>query len=182
MDIFGFFKNRRYRKRISGLHRELGIPRDYAQIHDLPLFPETGNLAGIGPDIYKREQRLNVRAVEPWRAMREAADRDGIVLQAVSGFRSVDYQAGIIRRKIEKGLPIERILEVSAAPGHSEHHTGRALDLTTPGSPVLEEPFEETDAFTWLCESARDFGFHLSFPRNNPHGIAYEPWHWAWRD
>lgn len=77
---------------------------------------------------------------------------------------------------------MQQILEVSAAPGFSEHHTGRALDLTTPGGPVLEEPFEHTDAFAWLSESAGSFGFHLSYPRGNSHGIAYEPWHWAWKD
>ena len=23
-------------------------------------------------------------------------------------------------------------------------------------------------------------GFRLSYPRDNPHGIVYEPWHWCW--
>jgi D-alanyl-D-alanine carboxypeptidase len=179
--IFNFIRHWRYRSRISGLHRELGVPADYASSRHLSLFPETRRLAGIGPDIYQREQQLHQKAIEPWQEMRHAAQRDGVVLLTVSGFRSVDYQADIIRRKLEKGLPMKRILEVSAAPGFSEHHTGRALDLTTPGSPVLEEPFEDSEAFAWLCEHAQEFGFHLSFPRDNPHGIAYEPWHWAWR-
>ena len=179
--IFNFIRHWRYRSRISGLHRQLGVPADYASSRNLLLFRETSRLASIGPDIYQREQQLHVTVIEPWQEMRDAAQLDGVVLQPVSGFRSVDYQAGIIRRKIETGLPMDRILEVSAAPGFSEHHTGRALDLTTPGSPVLEEPFEETEAFAWLCERAQEFGFHQSFPRDNPHGIAYEPWHWAWR-
>ena len=69
---------------------------------------------------------------------------------------------------------------MSAAPGYSEHHSGRAVDLTTPGSPVLEEAFEESDAFAWLRRRAPEFGFRMSYPRDNPHRVAYEPWHWAW--
>jgi D-alanyl-D-alanine carboxypeptidase len=142
---------------------------------------EARQLVSIGHDIYQREQRMIPDAAKAWRSMVESAAADKIVLQAVSAYRSVDYQAGIIRKKLDKGQPVEEILRVSAAPGFSEHHTGRAIDITTPGSEVLEEEFEESDAFAWLTEHAGKYGFHLSFPRNNPHGVAYEPWHWAWR-
>ena len=37
------------------------------------------------------------------------------------------------------------------------------------------------DFKAWLRTNAPRFGFHLSYPRNNPHGIGYEPWHWCWR-
>ena len=33
----------------------------------------------------------------------------------------------------------------------------------------------------WLVANAVRFGFALSYPRDNPHGIAYEPWHWCWQ-
>jgi len=113
--------------------------------------------------------------------MAAAAADDGVTLQVVSAFRSVAYQEEILRGKLGKGQRIEDILRVSAAPGYSEHHSGRAVDVTTPGYPVLEEIFEESEAFAWLARRAGAFGFHLSFPRGNPHGVAYEPWHWAWR-
>ena len=45
-----------------------------------------------------------------------------------------------------------------------------------------EERFARTPEFRWLKKQAGRFGFQLSYPRNNPHGIAYEPWHWCWRD
>src|SRR5579884_1977066 len=115
------------------------------------------------------------------RRMREAAARDGVELQVVSAFRSVEYQLGILRRKLARGQTIEQILRISAAPGYSEHHSGRALDLTTPGCAALEEDFERTAAFAWLSTNAQRYHFHLSYPRGNPHGIAYEPWHWCWR-
>ena len=55
------------------------------------------------------------------------------------------------------------------------------VGITTPGFPVLEESFEDSDAFAWLGKHAGRHGFHLSYPRGNRHRVAYEPWHWAWR-
>jgi D-alanyl-D-alanine carboxypeptidase len=114
--------------------------------------------------------------------MRRAARHDGVELLVVSAFRSVEYQADVIRRKLEAGRAIDDILCANAAPGYSEHHTGRALDLATSGCPPLEETFELTPAFAWLEANAARFGYRLSYPRGNPWGIVYEPWHWAWVD
>ena len=142
---------------------------------------EAVGLISIGPDIFQREQRMLPEAAHAWHAMVESAAGDQVILQAVSAFRSVDYQADIVSRKLAKGENIGDILRVSAAPGYSEHHTGRAIDITTPGFAVLEEEFENSDAFCWLTGHAADFGFSLSFPRGNPYGVAFEPWHWAWK-
>ncbi len=180
--ILNYFRKRRYLKRIDALHESLGIPMDYARVHKLPLCPEAQGLCSIGPDIFEREQRMIPPAANAWRSMKTSAAGEQIELQVVSAFRSVEYQAGILRKKLEKGQAIGEILMVSAAPGFSEHHTGCALDLTTPGCAVLDEDFEQSNAFEWLMENAGRFSFSLSFPRDNPHGIAFEPWHWAWRD
>ncbi len=113
--------------------------------------------------------------------MHATAADDGIELQLVSAFRSASYQLEILRRKCDRGQSMDEILKVSAAPGYSEHHSGRVVDLTTPGYAALEEAFENSAAFAWLIRNANDHGFHLSYPRENPHGIAYEPWHWCWK-
>jgi len=112
--------------------------------------------------------------------MQAAAADDGVVLLPLSAFRSVARQTTIIRRKLARGQAIADILRVSAVPGCSEHHTGRALDLGTPGHLGLETSFARTRAFRWLVRHAGRFGFQLSYPRRNPHGINYEPWHWCW--
>ena len=44
----------------------------------------------------------------------------------------------------------------------------------------LEEEFDKSPAFKWLEKTAGNFGFRMSFPKNNRHGVAYEPWHWCW--
>ena len=97
----------------------------------------------------------------------------------VSGFRNVEYQADLIRRKLEAGQEISQILRVNAAPGFSQHHTGCAVDIATPGSRPLTEEFDKTDAFAWLVDKAVKFDFSMTYPRNNRFGFIYEPWHWA---
>jgi D-alanyl-D-alanine carboxypeptidase len=158
----------------------LGVPRDYGRVRGLRRVREPSHLESIGLDTQGREHFLAPRAARAWTRLREAAARDGVELQVVSAFRSVEYQLGILKRKLERGQTMEKILRVSAAPGYSEHHSGRALDVTTPGFAALEENFERSAAFAWLKRNARRFGFHLSYPRRNPHGIAYEPWHFCW--
>jgi D-alanyl-D-alanine carboxypeptidase len=165
---------------ITRLH-ELGLDEaEYAERTGLTLVPEPHVLAYAGRDRYLRPLWLRDGAAAAWRRMRAQAADDGVVLEAISGYRSHDYQLGIFRRKRARGQTVAQILEVNAAPGFSEHHGGCALDVGTPGDPPAEESFEGTPAFAWLCEHAGDHGFELSYPRGNPHGIVYEPWHWRW--
>jgi D-alanyl-D-alanine carboxypeptidase len=158
----------------------LGVPRDYGRTRKLGPVREPGALAFIGIDIHDRPQWLAPRAARAFVRMRDAAANDRIVLDIVSAYRSAEYQLGIVQRKRERGLAMDEILKVSAAPGYSEHHSGRAVDVTSPGYAALEEEFEKSPAFGWLVRHAKRFDFRLSYPRNNEHGIAYEPWHWCW--
>ncbi len=163
------------------LHEELGIPVDYGEALGLPRFDEAEMLVDVGPNLIGRMQQLIPMAAEGWAEMAGAAEADGVRLMLVSGFRSWDYQAGLIRRKLEAGQAIDEILKVNAAPGYSEHHSGRAVDIATPGSRPLTEDFENTEAFEWLNRRAAEFGFSMSYPRENPLGFIYEPWHWTIR-
>ena len=169
-----------FERKIAEFQEQLGIPEDYSVQYGLRPCEECTHSVSIGQDIFGRDQQMAPQAARAWFDMKAAAASCGIELEAVSAFRSVKYQAGIIRRKLKAGQNIEKILKVSAAPGYSEHHTGRALDISTPGFEPLEEPFEDSPAFEWLQQSAEKFGFKMSFPRDNPHGISYEPWHWCW--
>ena len=161
------------------LHTELGIPESYSTSGVPPAYEEAGELVEVGPNLVGRMQRLTPDAAERWHEMVRAATADGVTLMIVSGFRSVDYQARLIRKKINAGQKIEDILTVNAAPGHSEHHTGLAVDIATPGSRPLTEEFEETPAFKWLTDNAENYGFSMTYPRDNRYGVIYEPWHWS---
>jgi D-alanyl-D-alanine carboxypeptidase len=165
---------------LTRIWTELGIPADYAVTRGLPLQPEAAELVSIGADNQNRECRLAPGAAQAWRAMRDAALADGIKLLPVSGFRSVERQAELIRHKLARGDRLDDILRSNAAPGYSEHHTGRALDITDGVTPPLDEAFESTAAFAWLARHAERFCYHPSYPRNNAHGFVYEPWHWCW--
>jgi len=171
-----------YRQSIAALHSGFGIPGDYAETRGLSLCEEATELVSIGPDSLGREQRMAPKPAQAWGRMREAASREGVELLAVSGFRSVEYQCALIQRKLDRGMKIADVLKINAAPGYSEHHTGRALDITTSDSQPLEVAFETTPAYAWLTKHAGEYGFRLSYPRNNPHGINYEPWHWAYQE
>jgi len=160
----------------------LGVPHNYGRSRGLRRMREPRRLVFIGHGTQDRPQWLAPHAARAWLRMCGIAASVGVELQVVSGFRSVAHQLGILRRKLESGQSIEQILRVSAAPGYSEHHSGRAVDVTTPGFAALEEEFEQSVAFAWLSTNAQNHGFHLSYPRGNRHGIAYEPWHWCFRD
>lgn len=160
---------------------EFGLDPDvYSERTGLHAITEPAQLEYAGKDRYRRPLWLEYGTAKAWHRMRLAASRDGVPLDAISGFRSQHYQAGIFRRKLARGLGLEDILKVNAAPGFSEHHSGRAIDIGTCNEPAADESFENTPAFVWLSKRADDFGFRLSFPRGNPHTIGYEPWHWYW--
>lgn len=160
----------------------LGLDADnYAARTGLDLVAEPAWLAFAGFDRYRRPLWLETGTARAWRTLHAAAARDDVALDAISGYRSHDYQLGIFDRKRARGLSLDEILAVNAAPGYSEHHAGSALDISAPGEPTAEESFEHTVAFEWLTRHAADHGFTMSYPRENPHGIVYEPWHWRYR-
>ena len=161
------------------LHQELGIPADYGHANRLRYYAEAAELVDVGPNLVGRTQRLAPHAAASWQQMVEAASGDGARLLIVSGFRSFDYQAELIRNKLSAGQQIKDILSVNAAPGYSQHHSGCAVDIATPGSRPLTEKFEQAGAFKWLAEKAKNHGFSLTYPRDNRFGFIYEPWHWA---
>lgn len=170
-----------YKIRIKALHLDLGIAADYESRFGLPLHLEPEQLADAGTDMFGRPQQMAPAALVAWHAMRDRADSDGVALLLVSAYRGAVYQADLIRRKLDSGRSLGDILRVNAAPGYSEHHTGRALDIATLDSPPLETGFDQTDAFAWLMKHADEFDFVLSYPKGGPSAITYEPWHWCYR-
>jgi len=170
-----------YRVRIDALLVSLQISQDLIAARSLVLQAEAEALVIAEIESNGREHRLIPPVADAWRAMRAAARAEGVELEIVSAFRGVERQAEIVREKLERGQTPEQILEVSAPPGYSEHHTGCAVDVTTGGTRALETDFEQTAAFRWLQQHAAEFSFFLSYPRGNPSGYSFEPWHWCYR-
>jgi zinc D-Ala-D-Ala carboxypeptidase len=125
--------------------------------------------------------KLRNAATESYRRMTAAAAADGVNLLPISGFRSIADQNNLFFRvKEERNQGVSKRAEVSAPPGHSEHHTGYAVDIGDGAQPEtsLSQGFEKTAAFRWLTDHAARYSFEMSFMKGNPQGVSYEPWHW----
>ena len=133
---------------------------------------------------------LQTAACDAFLSMQKAAAADGVTVWMQSGYRSVKYQTSLYERKtkyyLDKGYNNATAKEKAAAvvnpPGYSEHNCGLAADLNSPEHTGLDEGFEKTAAFRWLCEHAGDYGFILRYPKDaeDKTEIIYEPWHWRY--
>ena len=133
---------------------------------------------------------LQTVACDAFLSMQKAAAADGVTVWMQSGYRSVKYQTSLYERKtkyyLDKGYDNATAREKAAAvvnpPGYSEHNCGLAADLNSPEHTGLDEGFEKTAAFRWLCEHAGDYGFILRYPKDaeDKTEIIYEPWHWRY--
>lgn len=162
---------------LKELWRQLGIAEEVVGERRLPLYGEADERVCV--ETPQRAFEMTPDTAAAWEGMQAAARREGVEVHLVSAYRSYSYQAELIRRRLDRGEDILESLAVLAPPGCSEHHTGRALDLGTPGCPPLSEAFAETPAFGWLLAKAEKHGFRLSYPRGNPWGYIHEPWHWC---
>ena len=133
---------------------------------------------------------LQTVACDAFLSMQKAAAADGVTVWMQSGYRSVKYQTSLYEKKtkyyLDKGYDNATAKEKAAAvvnpPGYSEHNCGLAADLNSPEHTGLDEGFENTAAFRWLCEHAGDYGFILRYPKDaeDKTEIIYEPWHWRY--
>jgi D-alanyl-D-alanine carboxypeptidase len=148
-----------------------------------PLFAEAteAELAAVGN--YRQTGRIvkmRADATAAFLNMTKQARADGVEIIPISGFRNREYQETLFRKAVVKYGSEDAAVRWVARPGRSEHQTGLAIDVGDEKNPAcdVESPFEETPAFHWLQKNAARFGFELSYPRNNPRGVHYEPWHW----
>lgn len=92
-----------------------------------------------------------------FRRMRQAAETTGVRLKVVNGFRTMEEQQHLHRCYVTGGCNGGHFAE---GPGHSQHQSGRALDLNRRAPSVQE----------WLLAHASEHGFYATVPG--------EPWHW----
>ena len=133
---------------------------------------------------------MDYRVVPYYDQMVTAAEKDGITLIPVSGYRSVERQRTNFENEINyyvgqgysKAEATRLASEVVLMPATSEHNAGLAMDFGTTGNTSLDESFANTKAFKWLCENAADYGFILRYEEHTQDitMITYEPWHWRY--
>jgi len=136
-------------------------------------------IACYGRGEWQRWEWACAEVIEAWQQMAAAARQDRVWLIVVSGWRSWQTQAWLFEQQTQKQGSPALAARWSAPPGYSEHHTGYALDLSEGiATADITPAFAESRGYGWLIRFGGDFAFELSYPENNPQGIAWEPWHW----
>ena len=133
---------------------------------------------------------LQTVACNAFLELQKAAAAENVTVWMQSGYRSVSYQTNLYEKKTnyykQQGYDDAKAKEMAAAvvnpPGYSEHNCGLAADLNSPEHTGLDEGFENTATFRWLCQHAGEYGFILRYPKGAEEktGITYEPWHWRY--
>lgn len=139
------------------------------------------DLEVIAPCCNSGELVLRHEARIAFELMCSVATLEGLHLEAISTYRSYDYQNTVYFRNKTPEMSLEEYQKVrdrvSARPGHSEHQTGLAVDIND-----LEQTFEDTPEGKWLAENSYFFGFLLRYPKGKEWitGYDYEPWHFRY--
>ncbi|PEJ11467.1 M15 family metallopeptidase [Bacillus wiedmannii] len=155
------------------VNKEYGLPEDYKP-EDLVVPNVPFSFSGTLEKSYLRKE-----AAEALERLFDLAKKEGIQLNAVSGFRSYDYQKKLYANNVKrKGQ--EHTDRFSAKPGHSEHQTGLTMDVSSKSANnELELTFANTKEGKWLKENAHRAGFIIRYPKGKESitGYAFEPWH-----
>lgn len=148
---------------------------------------EATDLAAVGNYL------IDKRILPDYEALAQACQDAQFPLVIISAYRSVDYQQQVlnagVQQRVANGMTEEEALadakKTMTEPGHSEHHTGLALDVvdeswyTSYPSEVLHSDFGYTEGGKWLAKQAPEYGFIIRYPEGKEAitKIDYEPWH-----
>ena len=144
------------------------VPKDLVPLQDY-------DVPTLGSEMLRRE------AAEHLGRLIERATADGEELVVASAYRSYEEQQHSHERLMSVfGADADGM---SAAPGHSQHQLGTAVDFTNAAAGYrLGVPFAQTSAYRWLEHHAWEYGFVLAYPRGEEEqtGYQWEPWHYRY--
>lgn len=159
------------------VNKEFNLPSEYA-----PEDLTRPNIPFSFGDMDIEKSYLRKEAAKKIELLFDAAEREGIELFAVSGYRSYSRQTSVFDAKANQvGQAAAEV--VVAIPGSSEHQTGLAMDISSRSVNLeLIEEFGETKEGQWLANNAYKFGFILRYPEGKESitGYQYEPWHFRY--
>lgn len=152
--------------------------KKYSKIYFLNENYEPISLSPI-PEKYlmanKTDLQIHSKVLPFLEELLEDAENDGISLGIISAYRSFGTQAELKSSyKVTYG---EGANAFSADQGYSEHQLGTTVDFSSNENGQTFSNFESTEAYRWLLQNAKKYGFTLSYPANNQYYI-FEPWHW----
>lgn len=108
-----------------------------------------------------------------------SAKEEGLILIAVSGYRSYTAQKYVYARSVERNGEAKASM-MSAPPGGSEHQLGLAIDLSSASlDGELSSAFARNKEGKWVAAHAAEYGFVLRYREEwtGVTGYQAEPWH-----
>ena len=138
---------------------------------------------------------LQEKALNGWSSLRQAAEKDGVALSVSSGYRSIETQREMFLQKLKNGnISVQQIangqadnrivaiLQTTAIPGYSRHHTGYTIDVSCGDA---ASAFEDSSCYGWISKdnylNAKKSGWIPSFPEGaNNYGPEPEPAEFVW--
>lgn len=114
-------------------------------------------------------------------------ENDGIQTELISGHRTIEAQIGSFNNYLNK-FGLEYANKYVAKPGHSEHHTGLAIDVGIVQEGriyyTIEDLLSVDHLFHIVHKKLPQYGFILRYPENKKveTKIGYEPWHFRYVD
>lgn len=148
---------------------------------------------GYSPNLMYTESKKEQVAVilyDDLVMMLRDAKNSGYTYWIASGYRNEAEQQQLvddhINDYIRQGISFKeaedktyRVLEKS---GHSEHHTGLAIDFLSSDNLNMDESQESCKGNIWMRENCYKYGFILRYPKGkeNITNINYEPWHFRY--
>ncbi len=132
--------------------------------------------------------------------MKDAAEKDGIIIKLVSGFRDFYRQQIIWNNKYKKftdefsldgPTAIKEIIRFSTIPGTSRHHWGTEIDIIDKNFEnekdlLISKKYEDGGIFNslkkWMDKNSKRFGFYIVYDDDSDRpGFEYEPWHYTYK-
>ncbi|MBU3145489.1 D-alanyl-D-alanine carboxypeptidase family protein [Clostridium sp. CF012] len=125
--------------------------------------------------VSNEEMQMNEVAGDALKKLFKKSEQEGIILYALSGYRSYATQEELYKNSIKtngKGYTYNYV----AKAGKSEHQSGLAMDIT---NSKKSTGFEYTKEGIWLKDNAYKFGFIIRYGKGKKEvtGYNYEPWH-----
>ena len=119
-------------------------------------------------------------AYDAYVEMYAAAKADGMNLLVTTSYRSYGFQSTLYWNYVNQDGQ-ENADTYSARPGYSEHHSGLAVDLSTPFLTNAFTEFVYTDEYKWMQENSYKYGFIQRYTDENQYITGYQPEAWHYR-
>lgn len=163
-------------KEVTNPYDKLVLVNKY---NSLPKSFEAQNLITFSEIYSYSAEQMEESAASSIIELIDEGRKQGLTLIIVSGYRTEGYQNGLYTRSVNKNGQKHADL-YSARPGHSEHQTGLAVDISNIAG-VLDG-FEKYKEYDWVKENAHKYGFIERYPKGKEFitGYGYEPWHYRY--